>query len=278
MPIPDLYIHLLDAQGEPVPVGVPGEIYVGGAGVARGYLNRPELTAERFITDPFDPSGMARLYRSGDLARRLPNGDIEFLGRIDQQVKIRGFRIELGEIEAAIASSCRVADVAVIAREDTPGEKCLVAYLVATGSRTDLIDELRQALSAQTARLYVASPLHPSRRAAAQRQWQTRPKCSAGTARQTTDRQSRTTRPCVPPRTEAERIIARIWAEVLRLEQIGVTDNFFELGGDSILTIQVVARCRRAGLDSHRERFLQAPDDRRARKPCLGDASVESGS
>ena len=105
VPIPDLYIHLLDAQGEPVPVGVPGEIYVGGAGVARGYLNRPELTAERFITDPFDPSGKARLYRSGDLARRLANGDIEFLGRIDQQVKIRGFRIELGEIEAAIASS-----------------------------------------------------------------------------------------------------------------------------------------------------------------------------
>ena len=149
-PIPDLYIHLLDAQGEPVPVGVPGEIYVGGAGVARGYLNRPELTAERFIIDPFDCSGKARLYRSGDLARRLANGDVEFLGRIDQQVKIRGFRIELGEIEAAIANSARVADVAVIAREDAPGDKCLVAYLVATGnSAADLVEELRQALSSQ---------------------------------------------------------------------------------------------------------------------------------
>ena len=103
-PIPDLYIRLLDERGEPVPVGVPGEICVGGAGVARGYLNRPELTAERFVADPFDPSGQARLYRTGDLARRLPDGDLEYLGRIDHQVKIRGFRIELGEIEAALAA------------------------------------------------------------------------------------------------------------------------------------------------------------------------------
>ena len=129
-PIPDLYIRLLDAHCEPVPVGVPGEIWVGGAGVARGYLNRPELTAERFRADPFDALGQGRLYRSGDLARRLANGDLEYLGRIDAQVKIRGFRIELGEIEAALAACPGVADSAVIVREDTAGDKRLVAYVV----------------------------------------------------------------------------------------------------------------------------------------------------
>ena len=129
-PIPDLYIRLLDERGEPVPVGVPGEIWVGGAGVANGYLNRPELTAQRFVTDPFDPSRSARLYRAGDLARRLPDGDLEFLGRIDAQVKIRGFRIELGEIEAALNAHPMVRQSAVITREARPGDMRLVAYIV----------------------------------------------------------------------------------------------------------------------------------------------------
>src|SRR5262249_28680743 len=146
-PIPDLYIHLLDERGEPVPVGVPGEIWVGGAGVSNGYINRPELTAQRFITDPFDPSGSARLYRAGDLARRLPDGDVEFLGRIDAQVKIRGFRIELGEIEAALATCSGVADVAVIAREDTPGDKRLVAYVVRKDPHASNTEDLRSAIA-----------------------------------------------------------------------------------------------------------------------------------
>ncbi len=132
-PIPDLYIRLLDERGEPVPVGVPGEIWVGGAGVANGYLNRPELTAQRFVTDPFDPSRSARLYRAGDLARRLPDGDLEFLGRIDAQVKIRGFRIELGEIEAALDAHPMVRESAVITREAGPGDVRLVAYIVVGG-------------------------------------------------------------------------------------------------------------------------------------------------
>ena len=257
-PIPDLYLHLLDAQGEPVPVGVPGEIYVGGAGVARGYLNRPELTAERFIVDPFDCSGKARLYRSGDLARRLANGDIEFLGRIDQQVKIRGFRIELGEIEAAIANSARVADVAVIAREDAPGDKRLVAYLVANGNSAELVEELRQALSSQLPDYMVpayfimldALPLNANGKL-------DRKALPAPGDDNTLGAGWEALR--VAPRTEAERIIAGIWSDVLGLERIGVTDNFFELGGDSILIIQVISRCRRAGLDLSAKDFWEAP-------------------
>jgi amino acid adenylation domain-containing protein/non-ribosomal peptide synthase protein (TIGR01720 family) len=258
VPIPDLYIRLLDDQGEPVPVGVPGEIYIGGAGVARGYLNRPDLTAARFITDPFDPSGMARIYRSGDLARRLPNGDIEFLGRIDQQVKIRGFRIELGEIEAAIASSYGIADVAVIAREETSGEKFLVAYVVATGCPTDFVDELRKALTAQLPDYMVPShfilldalPLNENGKL---------DRNALPAPRGDQIPRSTTARPVVPPRTDVERIIAEVWAEVLRLNQIGVADNFFELGGDSILMIQVVARCRRAGLALTARDFFKYP-------------------
>ena len=274
VPIPDLYIRLLDAQGEPVPVGVPGEIYVGGAGVARGYLNRPELTAQRFIIDPFDPSGTARLYRSGDLARRLANGDIEFLGRIDQQVKIRGFRIELGEIEAVIASSSRVADVAVIAREDIPGDKCLVAYVVANGSPAGLIDELRQALSSELpdymlpAHFILLDALPLNSNGKLDRNTLPPPHGENGL-------RSSTTRPWVAPRTEAERVIAGVWAEVLRVDRIGVTDHFFELGGDSILSIQVIARCRRAGLDLTARDFFKHPTIAELARLVLATASVK---
>jgi FkbM family methyltransferase len=128
--IPDLQLYILDQHHQPVPIGVAGEMYVGGAGVARGYLNRPELTAERFIADPFRPNEDARLYKTGDLARFLPDGDLEYLGRIDHQVKIRGFRIELGEIESVLAQHAGVKQAAVIVRQDTPGEKLLVAYVV----------------------------------------------------------------------------------------------------------------------------------------------------
>jgi acyl-coenzyme A synthetase/AMP-(fatty) acid ligase len=147
-PIPDLRIYLLDQHRELVPIGVPGEMYVGGAGVARGYLQRPELTAERFIADPFSQIAGPRpkLYRSGDLARRLPNGDLEYLGRIDDQVKIRGFRIELGEIEAALNQHTGIRETAVIVREDTPGDKRLVAYIV--GDDGAAIDEIRSQLGA----------------------------------------------------------------------------------------------------------------------------------
>jgi len=127
MPHSDLQLYLLDQHRRPVPMGIPAEMYVGGAGVARGYLNRPELTAERFIPDPFSHVAGARLYKTGDLARFLPNGDIEYLGRIDHQVKIRGFRIELGEIESVLAKHPSVQQCLVMAREDEPGRKQLVA-------------------------------------------------------------------------------------------------------------------------------------------------------
>ena len=145
-PIPDLQVYILDQNLEPVPLGVPGEIYVGGAGVARGYLNRPELNAERFIANPFSKKAGGRLYRSGDLARYLSDGDIEYIGRIDQQVKIRGFRIELGEIEALLYAHAAVREAVVMIGEDAPGEKRLVAYIVNDQDQATTIGELRDYL------------------------------------------------------------------------------------------------------------------------------------
>jgi amino acid adenylation domain-containing protein/non-ribosomal peptide synthase protein (TIGR01720 family) len=246
-PIPDLYIRLLDERGEPVPTGVPGEIWVGGAGVANGYLNRGELTAQRFVTDPFDPSRSARLYRAGDLARRLPDGDLEFLGRIDAQVKIRGFRIELGEIEAALAACPGVADAAVIAREDTPGDKRLVAYLVGKNAREPNTQNLRIALAdflpahMIPAQFIIVPALPLNANGKLDKSKLPRPPSNKV---QFQDVQ----RAFTEPRSENEQKIAAVWANVLRLERVGADDNFFVLGGDSILSIQVVANCRRAGI------------------------------
>ena len=220
-PIPDLYIRLLDERGEPVPVGVPGEIWVGGAGVANGYLNRPELTAQRFVTDPFDPSRSARLYRAGDLARRLPDGDLEFLGRIDAQVKIRGFRIELGEIEAALAACPGVADAAVIAREDTPGDKRLVAYLVGKDARAPDTQDLRTALADllpahMIPAHFITLPALPLNANGKLDQSKLPEPQSNKIPFQDVHRAF------AEPRSESERKIAAVWAAVLRLERVGV--------------------------------------------------------
>ena len=254
-PITNTQVYLLDAHLQPVPVGVSGELYIGGVGLARGYLNRPELTAERFIPNPFSDEPGARLYRTGDLARYLPDGNIEFLGRIDHQVKVRGFRIELGEIEAVLRQHPHLQAAVVLAREDTPGDKRLVAYVVPREEPAPTISELRRFLKETLPEYMVPSafvyldalPLTPNGkvdRRALPAPDQTRPELESA---------------YVAPRTREEKILADIWAQVLGVEQVGVHDNFFELGGDSILSIQVIARANQAGLQLTPRQLFQAP-------------------
>ncbi|MEP7123627.1 MAG: non-ribosomal peptide synthase/polyketide synthase, partial [Byssovorax sp.] len=244
-PVDNTQIYLLDDRMEPVAVGVRGELYIGGVQVGRGYLNRPELTAERFLRDPFSAVPGARLYRTGDVARHLVSGEIEYLGRADFQVKIRGFRIELGEIEAVLAAHPAVRDVTVVAREDAPGQKRLVGYLVCAGGQAPTVGDLRAFLKDRLPEymvpsafvLLAAMPLSSSgkvnRRAL--------PAPEDGT-------RAETGAEFVAPRSAAEEALSRIWAGILRLPKVGIHDNFFELGGDSILSIQVVARALQVGL------------------------------
>jgi amino acid adenylation domain-containing protein len=236
-PIPDLRVYILDPHGEPVPIGVPGELYVGGAGVARGYLNRAELTAQRFVADRFEPGG--RLYRTGDLARRLASGDIEYLGRIDAQVKIRGFRIELGEIESALGTHPAIREAVVLAREDSPGDKRLVAYVVSTDASADLAEALRAHIRTTLpeymvpAHFVVLEALPLTENGKVDRRALPAPERSASQA-------------YVAPRNATEEKLAAIWAEVLKVERVGIHDNFFEAGGHSVLATQVVSRVRAA--------------------------------
>lgn len=253
-PIANTQIHILDAELKPVPIGVPGELYIGGDSLARGYLNRPDLTAERFINSKWN-----RLYKTGDLACYLPDGNIEYLGRIDQQVKIRGFRIELGEIESLLLQHPDVREAAVIAREDVPGNKYLVGYVVSS-----LISEqirtvssnLRQFLKQKLPDYMVPSsfvilealPLTPNGKV--DRRSLPAP-----------DRTIRNLEPdFVSPRTKVEEVIAKIWLEVLRSQQISVHDNFFEIGGHSLLATQVISRIRDTyQLDLPLRRLFDAP-------------------
>ncbi|MBD2128007.1 non-ribosomal peptide synthetase [Microcoleus sp. ZQ-A2] len=242
-PIANTQIYLLDRHLQPVPIGVPGELHIGGDGLARGYLNRPELTHERFIPNPFSDKPGARLYKSGDLARYLPNGEIEYLGRIDHQVKVRGFRIELGEIEAVLSQHPAVRETVVVVREDEPGSKRLVAYAVLHPEQTLTITELRRFLEEKLPNYMVPTalvmleelPLTPNGKV------DRRTLPAPDTARP----ESEST--FVPPRTPVEEVLAGIWSDVLRREPIGVDDNFFELGGDSILSLQIIFRANQAG-------------------------------
>ncbi|HEY0371588.1 MAG TPA: AMP-binding protein, partial [Thermoanaerobaculia bacterium] len=233
-PVANTRIYILDADGEPVPVGVAGELFIGGVQVARGYLNRPELTAERFIANPF---AEGRLYKTGDLARWLPNGTIEYLGRNDFQVKIRGFRIELGEIEAKLAQCDGVREAVVVAREDVPGDKRLVAYVVWSAGATLPPSALRDALSAQLPEYMVPSafvtldalPLSPNGKL--DRKALPAPEATALIARE-----------YEAPEGEIEEQLAAIWQELLRVERVGRSDSFFELGGHSLLAVQLQTR------------------------------------
>ncbi|WP_248141655.1 non-ribosomal peptide synthetase [Burkholderia gladioli] len=243
-PIANTRIYLLDAYGQPVPLGAVGELYIGGAGVARGYLNQPELSAERFLNDPFHSAPGARMYRTGDLARYQADGNLEFLGRNDQQVKIRGFRIEPGEIETHLASHPAVREAVVIAREDAPGEKRLVAYVTPNQEvPEDLALVLRTYLGARLPEYMVpaayvmlqALPLTPNGKLDRR-------------ALPAPDSSAYAQRGYEPPQGEAEIILASIWAELLGLERVGRHDNFFELGGHSLLAVQLIGRLRRLGL------------------------------
>ncbi|HEX5748967.1 MAG TPA: amino acid adenylation domain-containing protein [Archangium sp.] len=232
--------YVLDASMQLVPVGVPGELYLGGAGLARGYLYRPELAAERFVPNPFSSTPGERLYRTGDRVRYLPDGQLEYLGRIDNQVKVRGFRIELGEIETALRAHPGVRDVVVVAREDSPGDKRLVAYLVAQPGHTLVAMELRAFLKQSLPEYMVPSalmvldklPLNPNGKVDRK-------------ALPVPD-QLQTSQEYVAPRNETEQMLAQLWSEVLKAPRIGAHDNFFELGGHSLLATQLRSRIRTA--------------------------------
>lgn len=243
-PIVNTRVYLLDSSLRPVPIGVPGELYLGGAGLARGYLRRPELSASAFICDPFNVDRGGRLYRTGDLARYLEDGNIEYLGRVDNQVKLRGFRIELGEIEEVIKQNPEVSEVVVLVREDEPGDRRLVAYVVLNpnvpAALTDLESELKSSLNRQLPEYMRPSefifldvlPLTPNGKI--DRFALPRPDASRRDLNET----------YVAPRTETEEVLARIWAGVLRREKVSIEDNFFQLGGHSLLATQVISRIR----------------------------------
>jgi amino acid adenylation domain-containing protein len=243
-PIADLQVYLLDRHLAPVPIGVAGEIYVGGEGIGRGYLRRAGLTAERMLPDPFSERSGARLYRSGDLGRYKADGEIEYLGRSDQQVKVRGFRIEPAEIEAALMQHDAVSQAAVVVRQDPPADKRLVAYVVLKPPHDPSAGELRD---------YLKQKLPDYMIPAAFLRLQALPLTANGKLdRKALPAVDSATLPAAkrfqPPRTPAEVALAQIWADVLHLQEVGIDDNFFDLGGDSILSIKVLSLARERGL------------------------------
>ncbi|TRU26494.1 MAG: amino acid adenylation domain-containing protein [Microcystis aeruginosa Ma_SC_T_19800800_S464] len=243
-PISNTQIYILDSNLQSLPVGIPGELHIGGAGLARGYLNRPELTQEKFIPNPFSNYPDSRLYKTGDLARYLPDGNIEYLGRIDNQVKIRGFRIELGEVEAVLTQCPQVQSSVIIAREDTPGNKRLVAYIVPEKETTPTPSEMRQFLKEKLPEYMIPSafvileslPLTPNGKIDRR-------------ALPAPEQNHERTDKFIAPRNPIEEILVTIWTEVLKVQQISINDNFFELGGDSILSISIISKAKQAGLE-----------------------------
>jgi acyl carrier protein len=239
-PLANTQVYILDEYLQPAPMGVSGKLYIGGDNLARGYLNQPDLTNERFIPNPFSHDSESRLYKTGDVARYLPDGTIEFLGRIDNQIKIRGFRIEPGEIESVLRQNPEVQDVVVLVREDDSGGTRLVAYVIPRQGKTFNTSELRHFLKEKLPDYMMPSAFVLLKNL---------PLTANGKVDFQALRSLEITRPdledaFVAPRTPVEESLARIWAELLGLEQVGVHDNFFDLGGHSLLVTQVVSRLR----------------------------------
>src|SRR5258708_14190815 len=238
-PLDNTTVYVLDCEMNPVPLGVTGEMYLGGEGLARGYWTRPGLTAERFIPDPFGAKPGARMYRTGDLVRRLANGDIEYLGRIDDQVKIRGYRIEPGEVEAAPLESGLAAEAAVVAREDRQGEKCLVAFVVPK-QESVVVGDLRSAIKGKLPEYMLPAAIVFLPKL---------PRTGSGKinrkALPAIDKKDMVAeREYVAPRTPAEVAVAAVWARILGREQVGAEDDFFRLGGHSLLPTRVISQIR----------------------------------
>lgn len=252
-PIANTEVYVLDSSMNPVPVMVVGELYIGGAGVTRGYFHRPGLTAEKFVPHPFSQAPGVRLFRTGDLARYLPSGDLEFIGRIDQQVKVRGYRIELGEVEMVLRQHPAVLEAAVLVREDVPGDKQLVAYIVPNDRAEPVTSEVRHHMQTKlpdymvpTAFVFLdALPLTPNGKV-------NRKKLPA-LNRIRPESEER----YGAPRTPLEDKLAKLWSQVLGVERVGVHDNFFELGGDSIHSIQISARAKQLGIRLASRQILQ---------------------
>jgi acyl carrier protein len=253
-PIANDEIYVLDQRLEPVPVGVAGELCIGGAGLAQGYWNQPEQTADRFIPHPFSKEPGARLYRTGDLARFLPDGNIEFMGRIDHQVKIRGFRVEPAEIEAMVKQYPSVKQNVVLPYEDQSGEKRLAAYVVAEKPikaedlRAFLLQQLPEYMVPSAFLMLDSIPLTANGKV----DMRALPSAEHG--------QSQAEREFISPRTPEEEKVVAIWTEVLKLDRISVNDNFFELGGHSLLATQIISRIRnvfRVQMPLHS--FLETP-------------------
>jgi acyl carrier protein len=253
-PVANDEIYILDQHLQPVPVGVAGELCIGGTGLAKGYLNQPEQTAERFIQNPFSKDTSARLYRTGDLARYLPDGNIEFLGRIDHQVKIRGFRVEPAEIEATVKRYPSVKQNVVLPYDDKSGEKRLAAYVVSEGPiknedlRAFLLQQLPDYMVPSAFVMLDSIPLTPNGKV----DIRTLPSAEEG--------RSQAEREFISPRNPEEEKVVAIWTEVLKLEHVSVNDNFFELGGHSLLATQIISRIRsvfRVQMPLHS--FLETP-------------------
>jgi amino acid adenylation domain-containing protein len=253
-PIGGARLYVLDEALGPVAQGVRGQLYVGGSGVSRGYLGRPELTAERYLPDPFSGAPGARMYRTGDVVRWMPDGQLEFFGRADEQVKLRGFRIELGEIEAALRAESPVDEAVVLLRKRAGGEPWLVAYVVPAGGAELPVRELRERLRERLPEYMVPGAFVPMKEL---------PRTTSGKvdrkALPAPEQARETPTAHEPPRTPEERALAEVWAQVLGHERVGIHDDFFELGGDSILAIQLISRAAQAGVHFNAKQLFSLP-------------------